>query len=785
MHLLDPQKPPAFLELLPEHCKEFKDRARFDFKNRHGYLAGLRQEIFNEQGTDVSTDTIARILDGKRGRKQNVLAICKYFGVSWIDVCTTPERFPEVEGLVAKVRSKISFRFAYSDRSASYQQQQQWIEQNFIEPDLVEVEFLPSEYPVGDPDALLHNEDSVEDEFDRLRVRLLRGKKTSSAKALKNHHNVFVYGEPGSGKSSYLQWIALRCRAGEILNEYVPIFIEIRQFTTLNSAGTLLTYFEKTFGQWGFSASDTRRVLEAGKAVFIFDGLDETLNSERDRIESMIEGLLRDYNQCRFIFSSRLAMNFPFSGQFQKVIIAPLHPRRQIPEFVQRWFSQPDKDSALATQMLEKLRSKSYQGIRELARRPVLLKLLCIVFEVHGDFPTRRGAVYERGIEEMTRTKADLATTIPSIPKLQEHHIQGVLCRVASYFFIDLKVQILFAKRDVERIIQDYFEEVHGINRDSVPAQTILNCIEQSNGLLVRWSQDFCAFSHLTYQEFFTADYLVKTSTYTDVYNHLHDPRWNFVTGLTVELIRQEDSQSFFDGFKYAIEQYVSQDVKLCELLDVLNRAATFSAYSFPSDQSHLQTYIRVWYLVYSLQDTGKVTNPGELYSYFDLPDFELATSMVASSVLDGHEHLYQAYHCLARKEPTAKKFQGYITKLQRFLSDNPQKIEVLAGWLQQLKKEQGQATDMNEWWHEKRASWLKRVALFMQGLGIPCIYELSREQVGKLRTYYDMTKLLSTCMNRSHLDKSQQKQLADSMLLLTTLSPEESGGFNGVSSAR
>ena len=275
---------------------------------------------------------------------------------------------------------------------------------------------------MGDPDALLHSEDSVEDEFDRLRVRLLRGKQTNSDKVLADHHNIFVYGEPGSGKSSYLQWMALQCLAGEILDEYVPIFVEIRQFTTTNSAGTLLTYFEEMFGQWEFSPSETRRVLEAGKAVFIFDGLDETLNAERDRIESMIERLLRDYDQCRFIFSSRLARNFPFLGQFQKVIIAPLHPRRHIPEFVSRWFSQPSKETVMAAQMLEKLRSKGYQGIRELARRPVLLKLLCIVFEVHGDFPTRRGAVFERGIEEMTRAKAELETHIPTIPRLQDHH---------------------------------------------------------------------------------------------------------------------------------------------------------------------------------------------------------------------------------------------------------------------------------------------------------------------------------------------------------------------------
>ena len=428
--------------------------------------------------------------------------------------------------------------------------------------------------------------------------------------------------------------------------------------------------------------------------------------------------------------------------------------------------------------MLEKLRSWEYRGIRELARRPVLLKLLCIVFEVEGDFPTRRGAVFESGISKLTRTTADLDTYIASIPKLKDHHIYHILCRVASYFFINLKAQILFATRDVERIIQDYFSEVHGINRDSVPGDIILRGIEQSNGLLVRWSQDFCAFSHLTYQEFFTADYLVNTSAYTDVYDHLYDSRWHFVTGLVAELIPPEVSWDFFSGFKQTIDAQISRDVKLREFLENLNRIATFSAYSVNSDRSNLQTYIRAWYFAYALQDTGQVTNLGSLYTYFDLPDFEFATSMITGQVLEGHEHLYKAYHCLLKKEPAMQKLISLFKKLKAFLINNPQRTEVLEGWLVQIKKEQAELVTADEWWKQKRMTWAKRVAIFMQVMGLPNVFELTREQAQQLRDYYDVTKLLSTCMNRSHLDEQQRQQLANSMLLLTTLPPQDPVGF-------
>lgn len=776
--------PPPFLTLSPASCEELRNLA-IDRFGQGAYIAGLCREILADQGITISRDTIPRILGGRRGRSQNVIAICNYFDMTWQDACITSDIASnnDIESLVDRVRSKVEFRFEYSSPASSQQYQKQWIQNNFIEPDLVEVEFLPSEYPVGDPKTLLDAPESKADDFDRIGIRLLRGKKTTSRKVLEDHKNIFVYGEPGAGKTSYLQWVALKCGEGLLLRDYVPIFLEIRRFATISQAGTLFTFFEKMFERWGFSVGETRRVLESGKAVFIFDGLDETPNSERDRIESMIEGLLRDYDQCRYILSSRLGVRFPFFGGFQKVIVAPLRPTKHIPEFVHRWFSQPGKQPEMAELMLEKLRSLRYQGIRELSRRPVLLKLLCIVFEVEGDFPTRRGDIFRAGISEMTRPKSDIETYITSIPKLQEHHVYSILCRVASYFFIDLKVQILFETRDVERIIQSYFEEVHSINRDEVPGDGILNGIETSNGLLVRWAQNFCAFSHLTYQEFFTAAYLVDTSKYTDVYGHLSDARWNFVTGLVSELIPKEVSWDFFDGFKRTIDAQVGQDIKLREFLDDLNRIATLSAYSVSSKQPHVQTYIRAWYFAYALHDTGQVTNLGSLYTHFDLPDFEVATSMITGQVLAGHEHLYKAYHCLLKKEPSLKKLILLFKKLKAFLSSNPQKTEVLEGWLVQIKKEQAELMTADEWWQQKRGAWIKRVAIFMKGLGLPNIFELTQEQSKQLRVYYDVTKLLSICVNRSHLDKQQRKQLADSMLLLTTLPPEEPIGFSHFSS--
>ena len=89
----------------------------------------------------------------------------------------------------------------------------------------------------------------------------------------------------------------------------------------------------------------------------------------------MLQEILSIHSECRLICSSRLAAVFQLRG-VQKVVISPFYSRKQIPLFVRRWFAFHNYEPSVAEAMLEKLYSSRYLEIREIARRPVLLKLL-------------------------------------------------------------------------------------------------------------------------------------------------------------------------------------------------------------------------------------------------------------------------------------------------------------------------------------------------------------------------------------------------------------------------
>lgn len=780
-------KNPKYLRLKPEYYKKFLDESKKHFGDSH--ISELRLAIFHASGVSISKATIARILSGNRGNFDNVRVICEYYenlieSEDWLDACESYEvRFSpntvnqgilseaDIDFLVNQARGQIRFSFEAPDQSKMLDKSL-WVQENFVELDMLEVSQVPSEYPALNREVLLNSEESIEDEFDRVGIRLLRGRRTSGSKILTQYRRLFVYGDPGSGKSSYLQSVALKCRDGVSLSQYIPVFVEIRQYSASNSVATIMTFVEQMFESWGMKPGDVDSILREGRVLFLFDGLDEALEGKRASIQFMLQEMLDNYQNCRFVFASRLASVFSFRG-VQKVIISPFYSNKQIPQFVRRWFVFHGSTEEVANSMLEKLRSPRYASIREISRRPVLLNLLCVTYDSNGDFPTQRAGVFSSGISALARQGQSSSLAVENVPNFKEKDIKNILGQIASYFFVNLNEQILFAIRDVERIITRYCQEIYHVNPAIIDGRNIIKNIEQFNGLLVRWGEIYCSFSHLTYQEYFTAEHLISTNSYKSVYNYLADRRWNFVIELVSELVPREYSWEFFLGFKMKIDSYVNGDIKVVGFLKKVDRAATFVSYATTnSGKPHIQTLIRAWYFAMALEDSGGNINFSAYQKKFDLPDFHLATSMVDNNILQGHELLYKAYHYCSEADKAAS-FELCIQRLQTFFRNDSQRQDVVDGWLHLIGEQKTRFDTIEDWWEARRHRWQSSLANFLKTLGLPFVHGLNSEQVERLRTYYRVSRLLSTCINRSNLPSENFSELADSLLRVTNLSSD------------
>lgn len=768
------QVPYKFLTLKPKYRRQFLQEAQAKFPRRH--IKGLWEamnELLGPDNIKIRDNTIRRILtiDNHRGLQENVHAVCDFFRVPWYEACLEGDYLSGIDTRIEEIHKKVESALLGSNWKLGSQQFSRKRNSDFIELFLIEVDTLPSEYPpIADPDVLVDRSKLTEEDFDRIGVQLLRGHKREIKDVISDRHNIFIYGDPGSGKTTCLQWIALKCCQGEILPGCAPIFIGARSFSTITKNETLEDRINRIFDQWECSSGERQEILDSGQAAFIFDGVDEIASSEREYIEANIDRLLREYPQCRFIFSSRLGRNFSFSDNFQKTIITPLQ-KAQIRQFIENWYGQPGKDKTLAAQMLRKLQSKAYSGIRELAQRPVLLDLLCAAFENNADLPRRRFEVLRSGISLMMRKNISIEEGGHSFATLRELDIRNILCNVASHFF--LKHQIIFSTQEVERIIQNYYETAYKVERSLVPDRQILQGIEQSSGLLVRWADNFCTFSHLTFQEFFTADNLVRNNRYHEVYEHLEQPRWYFVIGMIAECLSDENLWQFFYELKLKIDSVISENSKLINFLKVVETRANSTVESLESKQPNLETYARAWYFAYALNDTGNITNSGPIYRYFDLPDLEFATSMIDGNILQSHECIYKMHHDFDQNSSTPQAFITALQRLEQSLGNDYQNAEVIRGWQERIRQQRGKFDDLNGWWKNRHDYWKERVSTLMEALHLPCAANLTQEQKNRLHSYYNMTKLFSTCMTRSRLDDLQREEVIESMLSLQSLSLE------------
>src|ERR687886_150178 len=75
---------------------------------------------------------------------------------------------------------------------------------------------------------LLQDFDPELHSFDRIGLSRITEKRILGIEAVKQYPKLMVFGKPGSGKTTFLKYLAIRCSSGDLLEHLVPIFITVR-----------------------------------------------------------------------------------------------------------------------------------------------------------------------------------------------------------------------------------------------------------------------------------------------------------------------------------------------------------------------------------------------------------------------------------------------------------------------------------------------------------------------------------------------------------------------------
>src|SRR5919199_3556949 len=236
------------------------------------------------------------------------------------------------------------------------------------------------------------------EKFDRFCLGDVRERRVPGLEAVEKFPKLMILGKPGAGKTTFLKHLAIQCIGGEFHGDRVPVFITLKDFAEADGKPDLLEYISRlvVISPVGEGLVPARhqeaghpqevplqRILGAGRALILLDGLDEVTDADSSRVLRQIREFSQQFPQNQFVITCRIAAREYTFEQFTEVEVADFNDQ-QIADFSSKWFQI--KDPKKANKFIQKLQDD--EPIRELATNPLLLTLLCLVFEESADFPS-------------------------------------------------------------------------------------------------------------------------------------------------------------------------------------------------------------------------------------------------------------------------------------------------------------------------------------------------------------------------------------------------------------
>lgn len=364
---------------------------------------------------------------------------------------------------------------------------------------------------------------------------------------------LMLLGGPGVGKSTFLRKVgleALKGKNGSFEHACIPVFLELKRFTADQiNIEALIT---KEFRTCGYPDPDrmTKSALKLGKLLILFDGLDEVPAANVNNVIDKIGDFVDRYSKNRFIASCRIAAYKGGFTRFTEVEMAEFDDA-QIETYIKNWFDstphqyryQLDKEMKTAQQCWKVLNTRGHHGTKELARNPLLLTLLCMVYDNSQNFPRNRADLYEKALsiflEEWAAEKR-IAREESISQYLDIADEKRMLSEIAAKNFDENR--FFFSKDELIDQIQK-FGDGNTNTPQTFNASKILETILVDQGLFVEQVSDFYSFSHLTFQEYLTANYIVRDTRSIQglVSKHLHNEQWREVFLLTAGGMHEAD----------------------------------------------------------------------------------------------------------------------------------------------------------------------------------------------------------------------------------------------------
>ncbi len=351
---------------------------------------------------------------------------------------------------------------------------------------------------------------------------------------------VWIKGEAGSGKTTFLKWVAV-CSAKnehqkiENIRNTVPIVIGLRSVEwPLN----LQNIINKITGPYGNNSPDgwVLELLKKKRIILLFDGLDEISQTNREETYNFIEDIVEKYPQIKVLLTARNSVNDTLNCKCYHYDIVPMK-MENIKKFISYWHkSVLRSDAIVKDEEIKRLQHNlvvkiaESQELKVLARNPLLCAMICALNFVNNEqLPDDRMELYEKCCEMLMDARDNQrhinSTIYNNIPKLDYRKKRKILEEMA-FWMMNGGVSSE-SKCNVIDYLEHLLTDTNIINdKDKYNTEIILDFFIERSGIIREPEEGIIDFIHKTFMEFLAVKAICRNCSWNTLVKEACNVNW-------------------------------------------------------------------------------------------------------------------------------------------------------------------------------------------------------------------------------------------------------------------
>lgn len=364
-----------------------------------------------------------------------------------------------------------------------------------------------------------------------------------------------VLGNPGGGKSTLSKKLCYDIASAD--SEIVPVLVILRDYGVDRAEGRSIVEHIELTASATYQLPDPPKgafdeLLREGRAVVIFDGLDELLDtSYRQKIAADVESFCNLYPSIPVMVTSREV------GYSQAPLDEGLFVSKRLSDFsqadvslyAQRWFASIPELSRREAEILAEAFVDESASVPDLRKNALMLALMCNIYRGERYIPSNRPDVYDkcaRMLFERWDRSRGIEVELPF-----RSHLFLAMQHLAHWIYQDQELQTgvrsdALIEKTSEYLLDWQYEDP--VEAEDAATHFVEFCAGRAwvftDTGLAPDDIPLYQFTHRTFLEYFTAAHLARSSASPDKLMTTLAPKiaareWDIVAQLSVQMTNQ------------------------------------------------------------------------------------------------------------------------------------------------------------------------------------------------------------------------------------------------------